>query len=346
VLYLVSSVVFDEDSVELKAEVAKELKAENAMKAFEKFLNLSDSSAPRIIQADGSVDKRALDDIFTSFDVDNSGCLDSKEVEQLMNVMFRELQQTPDGSHFGTMHKKLKAAQDQKNKSILKRSDIESPAGVCVPKKKQPKEQVGIEQDVFVEIVSEHLEVTLAAVEQARLSAEAMLEHDENSEEAGLEGVMSVPAAIASIFLGTTLVILFSDGVVTAIDTFATKTSIPNFVVGFVVVPLASNASELVSSLQFAGAKKQKNISVTFSQIYAAVTLNNTLCLGVLLIMVYIRGLKWDYTAEVACILFATWAVGAGTCGTTIKYGFALFALAVYPISLGLVEGMHASGIS
>ena len=35
----------------------------------------------------------------------------------------------------------------------------------------------------------------------------------------------------------------------------------------FVITPFASNASELVSSLQFAKKKKVKNISLTYSQV-------------------------------------------------------------------------------
>ena len=42
---------------------------------------------------------------------------------------------------------------------------------------------------------------------------------------------------------------------------------IPPFFVAFCVTPLASNASELVSSLYFASRKRMKNISLTFCQV-------------------------------------------------------------------------------
>ena len=44
---------------------------------------------------------------------------------------------------------------------------------------------------------------------------------------------------------------------------------IPAFFVGFVLTPLASNASELLSSLKFAGRKQQRNASLTFAQVPA-----------------------------------------------------------------------------
>lgn len=35
------------------------------------------------------------------------------------------------------------------------------------------------------------------------------------------------------------------------------------------------------------------------TQVYGAVTMNNTLCLGVFLLVIYLQDLSWTYTAEV-----------------------------------------------
>merc|ERR1719420_123878 len=61
--------------------------------------------------------------------------------------------------------------------------------------------------------------------------------------------------AMAMITFGTLLVICFSDPMVSAISAFATSTQIPAFFVSFIVVPIASNAAELVSAIQFASKK-------------------------------------------------------------------------------------------
>ncbi len=42
---------------------------------------------------------------------------------------------------------------------------------------------------------------------------------------------------------------------------------IPPFFVAFVLTPLASNASELLSSLKFAARKRRRNASLTFAQV-------------------------------------------------------------------------------
>lgn len=69
------------------------------------------------------------------------------------------------------------------------------------------------------------------------------------------------------LLLGTFIAAFFADPMVGTVTGFATASHIPSFFVAFVVTPLASNASELVSSLRFAMKKKKKNISLTFSQV-------------------------------------------------------------------------------
>jgi len=276
------------------------------------------------------VNKAALIDIFNAFDLDNNGQLDDKEIDRFMSVLFQMNNMIqPDD-----IRQKLQNAQrDKRDSQLTEMGDTKQPTkdgmlSCCTPSKEHAAlaadTSLSIEQDVFIDRVSQILEEEVTN----------QLSEEEDEEEVS----MSVRDAMLCILWGTILVAFFSDGVVSAIDTFAINTSIPHFVVGFVVCPFASNASELLTSLQFAGAKTERNMSVTFSQIYAACTMNNTLCLGVLLVMIYWKSLSWDYGGEVYCILFTTWAIGMGMWGTTIKYGSAVWILLLYPVSLIMVE--------
>jgi hypothetical protein len=74
--------------------------------------------------------------------------------------------------------------------------------------------------------------------------------------------------------------------------------------------------SQVISSFQFALKKRKRNISLTYSQIYGAVTMNNTLCLGLFLFIVHARGLTWDFSAEVTHINMDTWHPLCGPRGT------------------------------
>uniref|UniRef100_A0A061QL45 Sodium/calcium exchanger membrane region domain-containing protein n=1 Tax=Tetraselmis sp. GSL018 TaxID=582737 RepID=A0A061QL45_9CHLO len=118
-----------------------------------------------------------------------------------------------------------------------------------------------------------------------------------------------------------------------------TRQSMDPFIVAFVVTPLASNASEVVSSFLFALKKRKSNISLCYSQVYGAITMNNTLCLGLFLAIVHLRGLVWDFSAEVTAMVSVILLVGAlGSSRNTFQLAWALPVALLYPISLAGVE--------
>ncbi len=79
---------------------------------------------------------------------------------------------------------------------------------------------------------------------------------------------------------------------------------------------------------------------MTYSQLLGAATMNNTFCLSIFLILVYVKGLAWQFSAEVMAILAVEVAIVAITLTNkkeTLPLWKALAALALYPASLLLV---------
>ncbi|XP_074583910.1 sodium/calcium exchanger NCL1-like [Curcuma longa] len=147
-----------------------------------------------------------------------------------------------------------------------------------------------------------------------------------------------VSNAILLLLLGTALAAIFADPLVDAVDNFSLATSIPSFFISFIAMPLVTNSSEAVSSIIFASRKKQRTSSLTFSEIYGAVTMNNTLCLAVFLALVYLRHLTWDFSAEVLIILIVCVVMGLFTSfRTTFPLWTCFVAFLLYPLSLILV---------
>lgn len=178
--------------------------------------------------------------------------------------------------------------------------------------------------------------------QQVELWSEASEEDEDADEDAEKKKPKTkgqiIRAAIMWLLLGTVLVAVFADPMVDAISGFSKATGIPSFFVAFVVTPLASNASELVSSLIFAAKKRKRTASLTFSQVYGAVTMNNTLCLGCFLVLVYVRGLVWEYSSEIVVILLGNLVLGiVGGLRETFPLWMAYPVLALYPLSLGIV---------
>ena len=140
------------------------------------------------------------------------------------------------------------------------------------------------------------------------------------------------------MFGGTMFVLIFSDPAVEVMSEIANRVSISPFYVSFVLAPLASNASEVIASYQYAKRKTKKSIQVALTTLEGAACLNNTFCLSIFLAIVAIRQLEWNFSAEVVSILFVQFALGFMVLTRkvyTISDG--LVILALYPASLVLV---------
>ncbi|EFJ37486.1 hypothetical protein SELMODRAFT_76965 [Selaginella moellendorffii] len=176
-------------------------------------------------------------------------------------------------------------------------------------------------------------------VQEAQSSLYALLEDEEVHALEDTEDPNGIlVTATACLLGGMALACIFAAPLVDTIDDFSRASHIPAFFVSFVVTPIATSSSEVISSITFASKKQKRGISVTYSQLYGSVVLNNTLCLGLFLAIVAARGLVWDFSAEVLIMALATMAMGCvGGLFTTIPLFMAFGAFLLYPLSLGLV---------
>ena len=91
--------------------------------------------------------------------------------------------------------------------------------------------------------------------------------------------------------LGTLLVIVFSDPMVDVMSNVGTRLEVPPFYVAFCLAPLASNASELIASLAYAGKKSRKTITVALAALEGAACMNNTFCLAIFMGLCFFKQL-------------------------------------------------------
>ncbi|PKI42747.1 sodium/calcium exchanger NCL1-like [Punica granatum] len=145
-------------------------------------------------------------------------------------------------------------------------------------------------------------------------------------------------ATVAALKLlwGALIVAASAYPLVDVVDNFSAESSIPSFSVSFVVTPLACY-SWIWSALLLAGKKKTRMLSLTFSEIYEAVTVNNTFCFAVFLAIVYARDLTWKFSSEALVTLVVTILVGliAGF-KTDFPLWTSISAYVLYPLSLAL----------
>jgi Ca2+/Na+ antiporter len=180
-------------------------------------------------------------------------------------------------------------------------------------------------------------------LEQLRRAADALAteevedEEDGSGEEGGEGGSRGAIIGKASAYLagGLGLCAVFSDPLVEALSHLAEDLHADPFFVAFCLTPLASNASEVLSSLSFVSKKRRRNASLAFAGLFGGATINNTLILGILLAIISARQLPWIYSSETLAIAFVSAAVGvvAGT-RTNLPLWTAVPVALVWPVTL------------
>jgi len=141
---------------------------------------------------------------------------------------------------------------------------------------------------------------------------------------------------------GTLLVLIFSDPMVDCLSAWGTRTGIPAFYISFVLAPLASNASELLSAYTYAAKKSKKSITTALSTLVGAACMNNTFCLAIFLGLIYFRGLAWTFTAETFAIVLIQWVIGMLTISlNTHNKMHSVLILLCYPGCLAIVYGLE-----
>lgn len=140
------------------------------------------------------------------------------------------------------------------------------------------------------------------------------------------------------MFIGTAVVLLFSDPMVDVMGALGDFIGISGFYVSFVLAPLASNASELIAALAFASKKTKDSITTSLSTLLGAACMNNTFCLAIFLALIVFRyPLKWTFSAETISILFVEIVMFFFAIRRVMPMRDMIFVVMLFPISIVLV---------
>jgi len=137
--------------------------------------------------------------------------------------------------------------------------------------------------------------------------------------------------------LGTVVVLIFSDPMVDVLNSLGNSFNINPFYVAFVLAPVASNASELIASINYATKKTKKTITISLAALEGAACMNNTFCLGIFLCLIFGRNLVWEFSAETISIVFVEFVLFLFTLKRTHRLLEATIIVALYPFSIFLV---------
>lgn len=324
VLMLISYCVYQVFQPWIQVRKLQYVKHRRVMTGFLK--HLKKKSFGKLCNDDGGLNTAVIDKIFQAVDQDNDGYLSKGELTAFVV-----------GMHIDGMS----VAEDDVVQKLMKEFDTETLDG----RLDRAEFSQGISKLLSLvrgDKVSHHNADTLKHIDS--YDEEAKVEHrllGDSGDEAGevIENPKATTIkAVLFLVLGTIIAAVFADPLVDAVNNFSDATSIPSFFISFIALPLATNSSEAVSAIIFATRKKTKSASLTFSELYGAVTMNNVLCLSVFLALVYVRGLSWDFSSEVLVIFLVCVIMGAlGSFRTTFPLWTTIVAFLLYPLSLVLV---------
>ncbi|CAI9292779.1 unnamed protein product [Lactuca saligna] len=141
--------------------------------------------------------------------------------------------------------------------------------------------------------------------------------------------------ALALVLLGTIVTALIALPLIMNVVSFASATGVPSFLIPYFIIPCAINIPRLLSTINSASQKTRRAASLTLSQIYVGVFTSNMSSLSSFLLIVYIKDVPWDVSAEVLVVLVICGVMGVFTSTRTVFplwTGYAVYLL--YPTSL------------
>ncbi|KZV57548.1 hypothetical protein F511_03008 [Dorcoceras hygrometricum] len=259
-----------------------------------------------LITEDGKPNIERIQILFKQFDTDKSKSISKSELEQLIStVKFGEIQQSVD------VVKELFKDFDQDNDDM-------------------------IDEPEFVAGVTKWLNKAIRVANTSD-KAKSIDEFDKIVWKQEVQDKWALMKALFQVVFGIVALTFLGGPLTEGILQLSFSMSLPSFCISFVVVPFAMNARALIAAILPASHKSERSASLTFSEIYGGVIMNNISGLTTLLALVYAKDLTWDYSAEVLTVIVVCAIIGimAYSC-STYPLWTCLLAFVLYPFSLGL----------
>ncbi|XP_012848461.1 PREDICTED: uncharacterized protein LOC105968379 [Erythranthe guttata] len=271
-----------------------------------------------LITPDGKPDIERIQSLFKQFDTDGNKSISASELEQLISTV-----------KFG----EFKPKREDIIKELFNDFDKD--------------DNNSIDEREFVEGVKKWLNKAIH-VANTPDKTRSIDEFDQvsiivlvfNSQIVWKKAVHNNGALIVSIFqvvFGIGILTFLGGPLMGSILQLSYAMGLPSFGISFVIVPLAMNARAALTAFLPASQKSERSASLTFSEIYGGVIMNNIAGLTTLLAIVYAKDLTWDFSAEVLTILVVCAIIGyLSYSSPTYPLWTSIVAFFLYPFSMGL----------
>ncbi|XVE50149.1 hypothetical protein DITRI_Ditri01bG0138700 [Diplodiscus trichospermus] len=286
----------------------------------EMLSHFQSSSIGSLLTDDGKPDTPAIKRLFEKIDKDGDNCLSKQELKELISDV-----------KFGTVpwnaNEAVAKVFEELDTSGDKRIDQEEFInGISKWLKTSQKEAASSSIESPDDIYQKTWEETDKLVDEERSNVVVNA-----SKRAWIKAIMYM-------VVGFIILAVLAEPLIYSVQSLSEAASIPSFFISFILVPLTTNARAATSAITAAWRKKSRTTSLTFSEIYGGVFMNNILGFSVLLALVYARGLTWEFSGEVLVVLIVCGVMGLiASFRSSFPLWMSLLAFLLYPLSLLLV---------
>lgn len=340
--YLYYQVTAPPDDIEYRETVVDELKQKAIRNGDVSLTAAFTEIRPAALEADESTGLQVeehkrerlaslLRTFFQTYDRDSSRTIDKLELQNLM----RDLGEKCSPEEITQMYKEM----DLNNDGKIELDEFTSamPKFIISRMRSGGQNTAPVLQEGEMPIQDAETGVAALEEESGHDEEEEEVPHDLRDSDPQTQIRNVLRRSFMMMTIGTALVLLFSDPMVNVMSDFGERVGIPAFYISFVLAPLASNASELLAAYSYAQKKTRKTVTISFSTLLGAAILNNTFVLSIFMLLITVKSLAWQFTAETISILFVEIAVFFISQKKIITLRDGYIVLAVYPASLALV---------
>ncbi|XP_061348954.1 sodium/calcium exchanger NCL1-like [Gastrolobium bilobum] len=272
-----------------------------------------------LLTADGKPDELAIRGLFEKIDRNRDNCISHSELRELiMNIKF------------------VKASME-----------VEDAVAIVIEELDLNKDQL-INEDEFVAgfekwISSTSSPAPLSDSESQEDMYETWEKADMVVEEKQSKAVIdkSIWAwlkALTYVVLGIAMLSILAEPLIESVKNFSNSAGLHSFSISFILIPLATNAREATAAIKEVSHKKPRTTSLAISEIYGGVFMNNILGFLAISVLIYVRDVTWQFSAEMLVVAIVCAIVGSiASFKSTFPLWSSLCAFLLYPLSLVLV---------
>nr|XP_043630249.1 sodium/calcium exchanger NCL2-like [Erigeron canadensis] len=144
--------------------------------------------------------------------------------------------------------------------------------------------------------------------------------------------------AIIWLLVGIGMLCGLAEPLVESVRELSESLKIGPFYLNFILVPLATNIRTIFAAIRAAKKKRHRTMSVTFSEIYHKVFMNNIVGFFVIVAVIFFRGLTWHFSAELLVVILVCIIMGLlGSFRTKFPNWTLFIVVPLYPLSLLVV---------